>query len=139
MRSGEKIKCLSLILTAGTFLSGVIHIGERKILAGRMGEQRSEGITDSLVSFGFSSGRLKTGTPPRLDKSSINWKKTSVSLGDIRPTPFSYSTKSLTHPTNLAILFFQIKKHMRLLKTTFTFRQCFQEILVERAPLLPIV
>ena len=66
LRSGEEIECLSLIVTAGTFLSGVIHIGERKILAGRMGEQRSEGITESLISFGFNSGRLKTGTPPRL-------------------------------------------------------------------------
>ena len=63
LRSGEEIKCLSLIVTAGTFLSGVIHIGERKILAGRMGEQRSEGITESLISYGFYSGRLKTGTP----------------------------------------------------------------------------
>ena len=110
LRSGEKIKCLSLILTAGTFLSGVIHIGERKILAGRMGEQRSEGITDSLVSFGFSSGRLKTGTPPRLDKSSINWKKTSVSLGDIKPTPFSYSTKSFNPPNEPCHLVYSNRK-----------------------------
>tara|TARA_B100000900_G_scaffold186840_1_gene158341 strand:- start:5108 stop:6952 length:1845 start_codon:yes stop_codon:yes gene_type:complete len=98
LRSGEKIKCFCLIITAGTFLSGTIHIGERKILAGRMGEERSEGITKSLESFGFSSGRLKTGTPPRIDKSSINWSKTSISLGDDFPTPFSYSTKSFNPP-----------------------------------------
>ena len=98
LRSGEEIKCLSLIVTAGTFLSGVIHIGERKILAGRMGEQRSEGITESLTSFGFSSGRLKTGTPPRLDRKSIDWGKTSVSLGDENPTPFSYSTIKFKPP-----------------------------------------
>ena len=62
LRSGEKINCSCLIITAGTFLSGLIHIGERKILAGRMGEERSEGITKSLESFGFLSGRLKTKT-----------------------------------------------------------------------------
>jgi len=98
LRSGEEIKCLSLIVTAGTFLSGVIHIGERKILAGRMGEQRSEGITESLISYGFSSGRLKTGTPPRLDRKSIDWEKASISLGDSNPTPFSYSTKTFNPP-----------------------------------------
>ena len=98
LRSGEEIKCLSLIVTAGTFLSGVIHIGKRKILAGRMGEQRSEGITESLVSFGFNSGRLKTGTPPRLDRNSIDWEKASISLGDSDPTPFSYSTRKFNPP-----------------------------------------
>ena len=98
LRSGEEIKCLSLIVTAGTFLSGIIHIGERKILAGRMGEQRSEGITESLTSFGFISGRLKTGTPPRLNKKSIDWSKTSISLGDKNPIPFSYSTKAFNPP-----------------------------------------
>ena len=101
LRSNEKIKCSCLIITAGTFLSGLIHIGERKILAGRMGEERSEGITESLKSFGFFSGRLKTGTPPRIDKTSINWSKTSVSLGDKTPMPFSYSTDNF-NPLNEA-------------------------------------
>ena len=63
-----------------------------------MGEQRSEGITESLISFGFYSGRLKTGTPPRLDRNSIDWEKTSISLGDDNPTPFSYSTKTFNPP-----------------------------------------
>ena len=98
LRSGEKINCSSLIITAGTFLSGLIHIGERKILAGRMGEERSEGITESLKSYGFFSGRLKTGTPPRIDKKTINWKKTSLSFGDDDPIPFSYSTGNFSPP-----------------------------------------
>ena len=98
LRSGEKINCSCLIITAGTFLSGLIHIGERKILAGRMGEERSEGITESLKSFGFSSGRLKTGTPPRIDKNSINWSETAISLGDKFPMPFSYSTDNFNPP-----------------------------------------
>tara|TARA_B100000575_G_scaffold255551_1_gene225391 strand:+ start:1317 stop:3161 length:1845 start_codon:yes stop_codon:yes gene_type:complete len=101
LRSGEKINCSCLIITAGTFLSGLIHIGERKILAGRMGEERSEGITESLESFGFFSARLKTGTPPRIAKQSINWSKTSVSLGDKFPIPFSYSTNNFS-PLNEA-------------------------------------
>ena len=70
LRSGELIKTKTVIITGGTFLSGVIHVGERKILAGRMGEERSEGLTESLVSLGFRSGRLKTGTPPRLHRRS---------------------------------------------------------------------
>jgi tRNA uridine 5-carboxymethylaminomethyl modification enzyme len=92
LRSGERITTKAVILTSGTFLSGIIHIGQRKILAGRMGEERAEGLTESLCSLGFKSGRLKTGTPPRLDKSSIDWNKTKIELGDETPMPFSYST-----------------------------------------------
>ena len=100
LRSGEKLKCKSLILTAGTFLSGIIHIGQRKVLAGRMGEERSEGITESLASYGFFSGRLKTGTPPRIDKKSIDWSKTTPSFGDKNPIPFSYLTNAFS-PQNV--------------------------------------
>ena len=74
--SGDReILCSSAILTCGTFLNGLIHIGEKKIKAGRMGEESSVGITESLKAFGFASGRLKTGTPPRIKKSSVNWNK----------------------------------------------------------------
>tara|TARA_A100001015_G_scaffold321541_1_gene452847 strand:- start:428 stop:1042 length:615 start_codon:yes stop_codon:yes gene_type:complete len=66
LRSGEVVKTKSLIITSGTFLSGIIHIGERKILAGRMGEERAEGLTESLSALGLRSGRLKTGTPPKI-------------------------------------------------------------------------
>mgnify|MGYP005730698033 FL=1 len=88
LRDETKIKCKSVIVTAGTFLSGVIHIGERKIYAGRMGEERSEGLTEHLVSIGFTAGRLKTGTPPRLAKNTIDWDKMNLALGDKNPTPF---------------------------------------------------
>ncbi len=99
LRTGETIRCSTGIITAGTFLSGIIHIGERKILAGRMGEERSEGLTESLASYGFTKGRLKTGTPPRVEKNSIDWNKTKPSFGDKNPIPFSYSTKHFK-PTN---------------------------------------
>mgnify|MGYP001320729528 CR=1 FL=1 len=98
LRDGTVFGARAVIVTAGTFLSGLIHIGERKIRAGRMGEERSEGLTEDLCSFGFRSGRLKTGTPPRLNKDSINWDKTTIDLGDEKPTPFSYSTEEFTPP-----------------------------------------
>ena len=98
LRDQTQIKTRSVIVTAGTFLSGVIHIGERKIYAGRMGEERSEGLTEHLVSMGFRSGRLKTGTPPRLSKNTVNWTKMKLTLGDKSPTPFSYSTNSFDPP-----------------------------------------
>ena len=98
LRDNTRIKSKAVIVTAGTFLSGVIHIGERKINAGRMGEERSEGFTEHLRSVGFVSGRLKTGTPPRLIKGSINWQKTTATLGDGDPIPFSYTTTSFKPP-----------------------------------------
>jgi len=94
LRSGEKIKTKTVVLTCGTFLSGLIHIGERKISAGRMGENNSEGITSFLSSIGLKTMRLKTGTPPRLLKSSIDWTQTKVDLGDKNPTPFSHFTNN---------------------------------------------
>ena len=99
LRDGTQILTRSVIVTCGTFLSGTIHIGERKVPAGRMGESSSEGITENLVSFGFRKMRLKTGTPPRALKSSINWSKTVEELGDKNPTPFSHFTKKF-NPTN---------------------------------------
>ena len=93
LRTGEEVKTRSIVLTCGTFLSGVIHIGERKISAGRMGERNSEGITEFLSSAGLKTMRLKTGTPPRLLRSSIDWKKTTVDYGDKNPSPFSHFTK----------------------------------------------
>ena len=99
LRDGTQISTRSVVVTCGTFLSGTIHIGERKAPAGRMGESSSEGITENLVSFGFRKMRLKTGTPPRALKSSINWSKTVEELGDKNPTPFSHFTKKF-NPTN---------------------------------------
>ena len=93
LRGGEVIKTRSIIVTCGTFLSGMIHVGNRKIPAGRMGESRSEGITENLVSHGFKTMRLKTGTPPRALKKSIDWEKTTIEYGDKKPTPFSHFTE----------------------------------------------
>ena len=73
MRSGDTIYTKSIIITSGTFMDGLIHIGDRKIPAGRMGESGSLGLTSSLKDLGVQAGRLKTGTPPRLKKKSIDW------------------------------------------------------------------
>ena len=79
LRDRSNIYANSVVLTCGTFLSGKIHIGDRKIFAGRMGEGGSIGVTESLCSLGFKSGRLKTVTPPRLISSTINWDNTEIS------------------------------------------------------------
>ena len=80
----------AVILTNGTFLNGLIHIGQKKIPAGRMGELGSVGITESLAQIGLDCGRLKTGTPPRLFKNSIDWNKLIKINGDDKPAPFSH-------------------------------------------------
>lgn len=98
LRNNERIACNSLVITCGTFLNGLIHIGNRKIPAGRMGESSSVGITESLISRGFKAGRLKTGTPPRLFKETVNWKKLDRVVGDEKPVPFSYRTKNFNPP-----------------------------------------
>ncbi|MBQ08536.1 MAG: tRNA uridine-5-carboxymethylaminomethyl(34) synthesis enzyme MnmG, partial [Gammaproteobacteria bacterium] len=96
--SGETLFCRALIITCGTFLNGLIHVGEQKTKAGRMGERHSRGITESLLSLGFCSSRLKTGTPPRIKTSSIDFSKCSVSVGDKEPSPFSHFTSAIASP-----------------------------------------
>jgi tRNA uridine 5-carboxymethylaminomethyl modification enzyme len=98
LRSGETVFAPSVVLTCGTFLGGLVHVGEKKTQAGRMGEHRAVGITEALTSLGLRSGRLKTGTPPRLYSPSVDWGKTVAVFGDISPAPFSYSTKNFSPP-----------------------------------------
>lgn len=98
LRNGEQLACNSIVITCGTFLNGLIHVGNRKIPAGRMGESNAVGITEALIKRGFKAGRLKTGTPPRLFKETINWKKLDKVVGDENPVPFSYRTKNFNPP-----------------------------------------
>ena len=91
--SGKKIMCSKLILTTGTFLNGVIHIGERRTPAGRYDEQPSTGLTEQLQKYNFKIGRLKTGTPPRLDSRTINFKNLEKQFADDDPYFFSFLTK----------------------------------------------
>lgn len=95
---GIEIKAKTVVLTNGTFLNGLIHIGEKQFGGGRAGESASFGITEDLVKVGFESGRMKTGTPPRVDGRSLDYSKMDEQPGDVIPQKFSYSdvTKPLT-------------------------------------------
>lgn len=94
---GHEIFCTSLVLCAGTFLNGLMHTGEKNRAGGRFGEAPARGVTESLLSLGFVSGRLKTGTPPRIDFKSIDLSKTEIQGSDDPPIPFSYQTKAITN------------------------------------------
>lgn len=95
---GISIKASAVIITSGTFLNGIIHIGEKQFGGGRTGEKASHGITEQLIALGFEAGRMKTGTPPRLDGRSLDYSKMEVQGGDENPAKFSFSnTKALTH------------------------------------------
>ena len=96
LKDGSEITCSAVVLTCGTFLNGLIHIGSKQINAGRYGEKRAEGITENLNSLGLKNGRLKTGTPPRIKKSSVDWKKGEAGYGDKNPSPLSYRTKNFS-------------------------------------------
>ena len=88
---GLEIESKSVVLTNGTFLNGLIHIGEKQFGGGRAGEKAATGITEQLLELGFESGRMKTGTPPRVDGRSLDWDKMEVQPGDENPARFSYT------------------------------------------------
>jgi tRNA uridine 5-carboxymethylaminomethyl modification enzyme len=96
---GIEIRAKSVVLTNGTFLNGLIHIGDKQFGGGRAGESAAYGITEDLIKVGFESGRMKTGTPPRVDGRSLDYTKMREEPGDAVPDKFSYSdeTKPLTH------------------------------------------
>ncbi|MCH8684111.1 tRNA uridine-5-carboxymethylaminomethyl(34) synthesis enzyme MnmG [Pedomonas mirosovicensis] len=98
LADGTRLSAGAVVLTTGTFLRGVIHIGEKQIPAGRVGEQPSIGLSDTLARFGFALGRLKTGTPARLDARSIDWAGLEPQPGDDPAVPFSFLTKQITTP-----------------------------------------
>jgi tRNA uridine 5-carboxymethylaminomethyl modification enzyme len=95
---GRRLSCGAAVLTTGTFLNGVIHIGDERIAAGRIGEPPSLGLSASLAAIGFRLGRLKTGTPPRLDGRTIDTAALDVQPGDDPPVPFSALTAAITTP-----------------------------------------
>ena len=95
---GETIQANAVIITSGTFLKGLIHIGMNQMPGGRAGEAPAESLSDCMRDFGFEVGRLKTGTPPRLDRDSINFGVMGVQPGDVPPRPFSCRTTHVTNP-----------------------------------------
>ncbi len=96
LKEGTTLFCDAAIITAGTFLNGVIYIGMKKLGAGRAGDLPAVGMTESLERLGLRSARLKTGTPPRVHKDSIDYSKTETQYPDEHPVPFSYATEKIT-------------------------------------------
>lgn len=93
---GYEINCKSVIITSGTFLNAVMHTGNTQEAGGRLGEKSATGLSESLINLGFKTGRLKTGTPPRLDINTIDFSVTEPQAGDENPQPFSYRTNGST-------------------------------------------
>jgi len=98
LADGRRIRCGAVVLTTGTFLRGLIHIGEKKIVAGRMNENASFGLSETMRRAGFRLGRLKTGTPPRLDGRTIDWPSLDMQAADEHPVPFSLMTDTVVNP-----------------------------------------
>ncbi|MGS1094881.1 tRNA uridine-5-carboxymethylaminomethyl(34) synthesis enzyme MnmG [Aquamicrobium terrae] len=98
LADGQRLCCGAVVLTTGTFLRGLIHIGDRKIVAGRMNEQATSGLSATMAREGFLLGRLKTGTPPRLDGRTIDWPSLDMQAADEDPVPFSSMTDKITVP-----------------------------------------
>jgi tRNA uridine 5-carboxymethylaminomethyl modification enzyme len=96
--SGRALRARAVIVTTGTFLKGLIHIGDKRIPAGRVGEKPAIGLSDRLYGLGLAMGRLKTGTPARLDGRTINWSALEMQPADENPVPFSFLTEQITVP-----------------------------------------
>ena len=98
LKDGRELSCRSLVITTGTFLNGLIHIGNERFPAGRMGEDPSTGLSGSLLSLGLKLGRLKTGTPARLSSRTIRWSELEMQAADADPVPFSFMTNTISVP-----------------------------------------
>lgn len=116
---GLKIHSKSVILTNGTFLNGKIHIGEKNFGGGRSGEKSSTGLTENLMKLGFDSGRMKTGTPPRIDGRSINYNKVEEQKGDKNPGKFSFLNTPLLISQKSCYITYTNKKTHEILKKGF--------------------
>ena len=123
---GIEINAKTVILTNGTFLNGIIHIGEKKFGGGRSGERAATGLTETLVNLGFESGRMKTGTPPRVDGRSLDYSKMEEQPGDENPSKFSYlDTPKLENQRSCHITYTNTDVH-EVLKTGFEKSPMFQ-------------
>ena len=113
------IDCDALILCNGTFLNGLMHTGTASKAGGRFGEGASSGLTEKLVAMGFQSGRLKTGTPPRLALGSIDFSRTEIQMPDENPVPFSFQTERITNRQIPMYLTYTSPETHRILRTGF--------------------
>ncbi len=125
-RMGHEVSAKAVILTNGTFLNGIIHIGTNKITGGRMAEKASVGITENLVEWGFESSRLKTGTPPRVDGRSLDYSKMEEQKGDEVITGFSFLKTELPTKQRSCWITYTNKEVHEILKTGFDESPMFQ-------------
>jgi len=131
---GLEIIGRSVILTNGTFLNGIIHIGEKQFGGGRAGERAAKGITEQLVSLGFEAGRMKTGTPPRVDGRSLDYTQMEIQPGDEQPGRFSYTdTPPLVDQLPCHVTYTNTKVH-DVLRTGFDQSPMFQGRIMGRGP-----
>ncbi len=132
--AGRKIGCKAFVLCAGTFLRGLMHTGLERRVGGRFGETASHGITENLHKRGFVSGRLKTGTPPRVDRNSIDFSKVEEQPSDNPPQPFSYQTSSVTNKLIPMYLTFTNEATHNALRKGFDRSPMFTGIIKGRGP-----
>ncbi len=133
-KNGNQIKCKALVLCAGTFLRGIMHTGLKSKEGGRFGEPPSIGLTDSLEKFGFVSGKLKTGTPPRIDINSIDFSMVEEQHSDNPPQPFSFQTKAITNRLIPMYLTFTNPKTHETLRKGFDRSPMFTGLIKGRGP-----
>ncbi|MFQ5572595.1 MAG: tRNA uridine-5-carboxymethylaminomethyl(34) synthesis enzyme MnmG, partial [Rhodothermales bacterium] len=131
---GRTFSALCVILTSGTFMNGIIHVGERHFGGGRMGERASTGLTGCLHRLGFESGRLKTGTPPRIDGRTIDYSALQEQPGDPNPTPFSFMTDTLTEDQLSCWLTYTTPEVHAVLRTGFDRSPMFMGRIQGRGP-----
>ena len=124
LETGERYRCGSLIVTTGTFLNGLVHVGPDQRPAGRAGEPPSQALAESLKSFGFRWGRLKTGTPPRLSRASIDFSRFAEERGDDPAVPFSFTTTSIERDQISCYLLHTTERVHELVRQTFRSRRC---------------
>ncbi|HHE54881.1 MAG TPA: tRNA uridine-5-carboxymethylaminomethyl(34) synthesis enzyme MnmG, partial [Caldithrix abyssi] len=120
LKDGIELKTSAAILTTGTFLNGVIYVGLSKLKAGRAGEMPVEGMTENLIALGFEAGRLKTGTPPRVHRDSINYDVLEIQTPDKVPVPFSFSTEKITQSQINCYITYTNQKTHDILRTGFS-------------------
>lgn len=131
---GVEVKGRSVVLTNGTFLNGLIHLGEKQFGGGRAGERAATGITEDLVKLGFESGRMKTGTPPRVDGRSLDYSKMEEQFGDEHPSKFSFTnTKPLAKQRSCFITYTNPETH-ELLKEGFDRSPMFNGAIKSKGP-----
>jgi tRNA uridine 5-carboxymethylaminomethyl modification enzyme len=116
LRDGRKVEAGAVIVTTGTFLNGLIHCGENTYPAGRSGEPPSVMLGEALRRLGFEIGRLKTGTPPRLDARTIDFSEFQVQAGDPIPTPFSFRTRAITQPQTVCWIGYTNAETQRIIR-----------------------